>query len=236
MGLAECLRPVEVAGRLAVIGAYWTARQRAAQYQALVEEGQWLDELTPAVLQDGSQAAVAMLQLRQARLAGAAAGIEAKAALMEAQFALAKAMGRASDPVWPLPSSLPRTDRVQPNVDVQAGLVAETWALRGWKTTLPLLGRGIETRAASVIETDAARAAATLGYQSGGSRSPRVLSAVERQTLETLAFLQTLTDYNQALRDTPWPFSLRPRPAIPWPPPCCPQRGKIIANDSYRRR
>ena len=26
-----------------------------------------------------------------------------------------------------------------------------------------------------------------------------MLSAVERQTLETLAFLQTLTDYNQAL-------------------------------------
>ena len=93
MGLAECLRPVEAAGRLAVIGAYWTARQRAAQYQVLAQEGQWLDELTPAVLQDGSQAAVAMLQLRQARLAGAAAGIEAKAALMEAQFALAKAMG-----------------------------------------------------------------------------------------------------------------------------------------------
>ena len=57
----------------------------------------------------------------------------------------------------------------------------------------------IETRAAGVVETDAARAAATLGYQSGRQSLPQVLAAVEEQTSQTLAFLQTLTDYNQAL-------------------------------------
>ena len=125
MGLAECLRPVAAADRPAVIGAYWLSRQRAAQYQVLAQQGQWLDELTPLVLEHGPQAAVAMLQLRQQRLAGAAAGIEARAALMEAQFALAKAMGRAADPLWPLPSSLPHTDS---NLEVHSGLVADTWA------------------------------------------------------------------------------------------------------------
>ena len=54
----------------AVIGAYWLSRQRAAQYQVLAQQGQWLDELTPLVLEHGPQAAVAMLQFgQQGRLA-----------------------------------------------------------------------------------------------------------------------------------------------------------------------
>jgi hypothetical protein len=198
-GLAECLRPVPAANRLGLIEAYWLAGQRAAQYQALVEEGQWLDALVPAVLDEGAVAAAAMLQLREARLACRAAQIEAHVALAEAQFALAWQTGHAADPLWPLPNSLPRADLGPANFNVPSDRLAESWALRQWKLTLPLLARSLQDRTAAVVQADTARAAATLGYPAHKRSLAEVLAAVGRQTAETFALLQTLTDYNQAL-------------------------------------
>ncbi len=204
MGLAECLRSTAVrsaagSDRMAVIGTYWITRQRAAQCQVLLEQGQWLDALVPRVLEHGAREAAAMLQLQESRLACRAARIEADLALMEAQFALAQRMGRDGERLWPLPSSLPRADAGVLNLEAPAGPAAEGPALRRWKATLPLLGRSLRDRAAAIVESDAVRAAATLGYESGNGSLPEVLSAVRRQTAQTFAFLQTLTDYNQAL-------------------------------------
>ena len=55
-------------------------QQRLAESQALAQEGVWLEELKPLVLQGDPNAAVAMLQLREARLAAAAARAEANLA------------------------------------------------------------------------------------------------------------------------------------------------------------
>ncbi|MGO8688850.1 MAG: hypothetical protein ACLQLG_04395 [Thermoguttaceae bacterium] len=198
MSLAECLRTVAAPNRLGVIEAYWLTRQRVAQYQALVEQGQWLDALTPLVLEQGTPAAAAMLQLRQSRLDCRAAQIEAQLALKEAQFTLATATGRAADALWPLPSSLPRADQGFASGDLRAAAIPESWALRRWKTTLPLLAGGLHNRAAAVVEADAARAAATLGYPSGKPSLADVLSTIEMQRSQTFTFLQTLADYNQA--------------------------------------
>jgi hypothetical protein len=209
LGLAECLRSAAVrpaavrsaaaSDRLAVIGDYWVARQRAAQCQVLLEQGQWLDALVPLVLAHGAREAAAMLQLQASRLALRAAQIEANLALMESQFALAQRMGRDGDRLWPLPNSLPRADAGALNLEAPSVAAAESRALRRWRATLAPLGRGLQERAAAVVESDALRAAATLGYESGSRPLPEVLSAVRRQTVQTFAFLQTLTDYNQAL-------------------------------------
>jgi hypothetical protein len=199
MTLAECLRSVAAADRLGAIEAYGLARQQAAQYQALAEQGQWLDALAPLVLDEGAPAAAAMLQLRQARLSCRAAMIEAQLALTEAQFALAARTGRAAEALWPLPSSLPRTDPGPAAGDLRAAAVPDSWALRRWKTTLPLLAGGLQDRAAAVVQADAARAAATLGYPAGKVSLAEVLAAIQTQRSQTFAFLQTLTDANQAL-------------------------------------
>ena len=141
MSSFSAVRSVAASDRLAVIGAYWIARQRAAQCQVLLEQGQWLDASMPRVLEHGAREAAAMLQLREAAWPAARPEIEANLALMEAQFALAKRMGRDGERLWPLPSSLPRADAGASNLDVPAAPAAEGPALRRWKATLPLLGR-----------------------------------------------------------------------------------------------
>jgi poly(3-hydroxyalkanoate) synthetase len=60
------------------------------------------------------------------------------------------------------------------------------------------LAGGLENRAAAVVQADAARAGATLGYPAGKASLAAVLAAVEAQRAQTFAFLQTLADYNQA--------------------------------------
>ena len=61
------------------------------------------------------------------------------------------------------------------------------------------MARSLQDRAAAVVQADTARAAATLGYPAGRRSLAEVLAAVGRQTAETFALLQTLTDYNGAL-------------------------------------
>ena len=58
---------------------------------------------------------------------------------------------------------------------------------------------GLENRAAAVVQADAARAVATLAYPSGKPSLADVLRMIETQRSQTVAFLETLTDYNLAL-------------------------------------
>jgi hypothetical protein len=60
-----------------------------------------------------------------------------------------------------------------------------------------LLLKSLRSRAAAVVETDAARAAAAHAYGDGKQPLPETLAAVRRQTSQTLAFLQTLGQCNR---------------------------------------
>ena len=199
LALAECLRLGAAADRRATIEAYWLARQRAAQYQALVQQDQWLKALVPVVLERGTRQPAAMLQLRAARLVTTAAELEASLSLLEAQFELAKQTGQTAEPLWPLPSSIPSAGQNLASLDAQAQRLTDSWPLRQSRSKLPLLDQSIQSRTAAILEADAARAAATASYPSGGQSLEQVLVAIDQQTTETLALLDTLTDYNRAL-------------------------------------
>jgi hypothetical protein len=60
-----------------------------------------------------------------------------------------------------------------------------------------ILGR----QAASVVASDAARAAATADFQSGQTTFDELVASFEAQKKETFAFLQGLTDYNRAIAE-----------------------------------
>ncbi len=67
--------------------------------------------------------------------------------------------------------------------------------------TIPGLGENVQQHAAAVVEADAARVAAAEKYRTGGVPLEQVLDGVARQMEQTLAFLNTLTEYNRAIAE-----------------------------------
>lgn len=201
VSLAECLGMSVGMDRREVLGAYWLARQRAAQHQAIVEQAQWLEDLAPALLRQGPQSAGAMLRLRTSRLAIQTAQIEAQLDLIEAQFELAGKMGRAAEPVWLLPGTAPFAGQYAIVPGLESHGEPRSWPLRRLKATLPALGEHLRQRATAVVEADARRADATAAFQAGRQSFDRVLDSIRGQTEQTFAFLQGLTEYNRAIAE-----------------------------------
>ena len=93
ISLADCISRQSGGDRRATIDAYWLLRQRAAEYQVLLQEGEMLEGLVPAVLDRRHQPAGAaeMLQLRAAQTAAQAAAREARVALVRVTIRLGAA-------------------------------------------------------------------------------------------------------------------------------------------------
>jgi hypothetical protein len=196
VSLGECLSQQSGGDRRELIGAYWLVRQRAAEYQVVVQQAQLLEDLL--LVAHGPQHP-AGLRLSTARVGSEAARYEAHAALLEAQFELATRMGRESDPAWPMPSTVPRSDPYPLRLDAQPARLAESWPVRRLAAMIPGLDESLRRRAAAVVEADAARAAAT--SQADGRSIEPLLSCIRRQTEQTFAFLATLTEYNRAIAE-----------------------------------
>jgi len=194
VSLADCLGRQSGGNRGELIGAYWLARQRAAEFQVLSEQAQLFDDLL-LFPRDAENAAG--LRLATARFGAAAAVHEAHAALLDAQFQLATQMGRASNAAWPMPSTAPCSDPYPVKPDALPDRPAESWPARRLAAMIPGLGEGLQRRAAAVVEADAARAVA--GSQGDGRSIEPVLCGIRRQTEQTLAFLAALTEYNRAV-------------------------------------
>ena len=203
INLLQCLASSPPGAQRAAIGAYWLVRQRAAQYQVLAQQAEWIEALTPVVLERRSQPAGAaeMLRLHSAQLSAEAAVREAHAALIEAQFDLALQTGGVADSVWPLASTPPHSGRYLLKLEAQPKSIAQSWPMRRLAAMIPALGDSVQQHATAVIESDAARAAATEKYRAGGASLDSVLESVAEQTEQTVAFLETLTDYNRAIAD-----------------------------------
>jgi hypothetical protein len=208
--LADCLRGVPVEGRLAVITAYWRARERAARYQALNEQSEQLGLLPPIVLtfRDTPGMAEAGVRLQAARRAASAAVLDAHLALVISQFNLTLAAGRQITDSWLVPGTAPQSGRYL----VGSGQTGDSRAKR-WAEAVHVQHAMLEDRADAIIQADAHRAAvvseARRGAQVPAATDPAdadeltaldaAMWAVERQNEETLAFLGALTQYNIAI-------------------------------------
>jgi hypothetical protein len=201
--LADCLMGGTSGDRRATIEAYWLTRQRAAEYQAILQESEMLDALVPAVLDRRLQPAGAteMLRLRWAQTAAQAAGRQAQVALVEAQYALAVRLGTTAESAWPLASTVPHSGSYLLRLEAQPRALVESWPVRRLAATIPGLGDNVQQRASAVVEADAARVAAAEKYQTGEAPFEQVLEGIGQQTQQTLAFLDTLTDYNRAIAE-----------------------------------
>ena len=79
--------------------------------------------------------------------------------------------------------------------------MAESWPVRRLAATIPGLGESVQQHAAAVVEADAARVAAAEKYRTGEAPIDQAIEGVAAQTKQTLALLETLTDYNRAIAE-----------------------------------
>jgi hypothetical protein len=203
MSLAECLARDAAGNRRETIAAFWLSRQRAAEYQAIAQELEFLDNLSAGAFErrGNPTGAVDMLHLRCARLSAKAALEEAQAALVESQFELALRTQSTADKVWPLASTPPHCGSYDLNLAAQPRQVVGSRPMLKLSKSIPLLGECVRDRATAVVEADAARARMIETYLSGAKPLCSILAAVENQTEQTTIYLQTLTSYNCSIAD-----------------------------------
>ena len=198
--LGACLREAPPADRRGLIEAYWLAGQRAAEYQALVTQSDFLEEVAALAPADAAGASETE-RLRAARRAVEADRLDTQVDLLESQFELSRRLHRPLGSSWLLPATTPHCGPYLLKLEAQPRQLVESWPLRRLAATIPVLAAGLEDRATAVVRADTARAEATAVYQAGTAPLDLVLAAIDRQTSETLAFLAALTDYNQAIAE-----------------------------------
>jgi hypothetical protein len=203
LSLADCLMRDSGISRRATIEAYWLVRQRAAQYQVLADQAELLGSVEPVVLEHRNQSSGAsdMLRLQAAKLATQAMKDEAHVALAEAQYALALRIGAVGDALWPLASTVPHSGSYLLKLEAQPRGLAESWPVRRLAAMMPGLGENVQQRAATVIDADAERVAASERYARGFAAIDVALESITNQTEQTSAFLESLTAYNLAIAE-----------------------------------
>lgn len=201
--LKQCLQGAPAPDRRAAIDAYWLASQRSAERQFLADQGGLLEQLRPTALNRRADrgGSAAMLRLQSAVTANGADQLRAQVRLLESQFELTRLAGRPQDSAWLLPTTVPHSGPYTVPQDGSRSASAESWRARRPSATLPAWLADLQDRAAATVAADAARAAATAGYESGTGTLDLALAANQQQLDETLGFLDTLTGYNRAIAD-----------------------------------
>jgi hypothetical protein len=200
ISLEDALGKHSGADRRPLIESYWLARQRAAEYQLYLQQAELLQGVDAlANLQGASPHHEPALRRRALELAMTAASCDAQLALAEADYELATRMGQADNTAYARPKTVPYCGPYRLNLESQPPEVVQSWSIRRLAATIPLLYKTLEHRAAAVVQADGLRAKYTERYSKGEIASDLVLDAINRQSDETLAFLATLTDYNQAI-------------------------------------
>jgi hypothetical protein len=218
--LRECLRQAATpAERRAVIGAFWSAREAAARYQAAVLRGQQIDALgavhrspgleRPSSLQtDGESHSERPLSVLffSAMRAGAEADQEsARVELSAACYQLTIAARHPASAAWLWPGTRPPAERLAllPKPPVAASTTAlaaqAAMAQRHLESIITGSYALLGDRAEAVIKADAARA--EIAMQSNRRSLAAPYHWVQRQHDETLQFLGALTRYHLAYAD-----------------------------------
>jgi hypothetical protein len=203
MSLSQCLARDAGGNRRETLAVFWTARQRAAEYQAIAQEADLLENLSADALEhrNNPSGPLDMLCLRAAKLSAKAALEESRAALVESQFELAIRTQSTADTIWPLSSTPPHSGSYELNLAAQPRQLVQSRPMLRLATSIPTLGVSVQEHAAAVVEADAARSAAVEAYAVGSKPLDSVLQAIASQSRQMTTFLQTLTDYNRSIAD-----------------------------------
>lgn len=198
--LAELLRSLLSVDRRGLVDAFWTAKQRQAQYQALSQQVELLEQMAPIALEhrNAPSGGREMLLLRAVQTAADADRLDTRVKLAQAQFLLTERTGRPVDSAWLSPVTVPHSGPYQLNLAARSGEAAG-WPIRRLAQDVPGRYEALQQQAAAVVAADGIRADAAGGYQSSRRSIDAVVAAVEKQTQQTLAFIDGAADYNRAI-------------------------------------
>lgn len=205
LSLEQYLALVQPADRRRAVEVYWLAREQAARCQVASDQIDQLAALYPLVLQAVRRpgGAEAMLDLRAWQQAAQADLLENQMLLWARRMDLATLLGRAGNPKdWPMPATPPHGGRYETKLDSQPQTLAHSVALQHLATTVPGLYAALEDRAEAIIRLDGQR-----GLPIGVFEKERyadlwdALALIDRQAVESQAFLSTLTRYNSSIAD-----------------------------------
>ena len=128
-----------------------------------------------------------------------AQSIDAQADCVAADFHLAAVAGLSTDKALPQPTSLPFAGHFQLPLFLRETAGANDSKARRAEAEIPRWEAVISDHAAALTEANAARAAATTDFFASRTTVEHVLATIDVQGSESVAFLQTLTDYNRAV-------------------------------------
>ena len=205
--LAACLRRLLSADRRGLLDAYWAASQRAAEYQAYTQQASQIQLLDPIALQRSNRPHE-YPAIAAEREAVNADRYDAHVRLLEAQFELTGRTDRPLDGAWLLPATPPHAGPYNLRLETQSPAPASVWRVKRLAATIPSLYASLQQRATAVVEADKAREPDLSDYQAGRRSIEQVLWGIRRQSAQTLAYLESLTQYNRAIAE----YSLTVRP------------------------
>lgn len=201
--LADALSVAPTGNWRALIAAYWHCQQQIAAWRALNQEAEMLKALQPLALRRAATpgAAEEMLRLHTAQLSVSAAVEETRRAILAAQFDLAALLRRPLDRPWPWPVTSPHAGGYRLKLDAQPANVLQASHVRQLVEMLPKRHTALQRHADAVVGSDDARVAMLADYQAGQRPLIDAVSAVRRLTNETLAFLDSQSQYNVEFAD-----------------------------------
>ncbi|MCL6502527.1 MAG: hypothetical protein K6T86_07565 [Pirellulales bacterium] len=203
--LLVCLRQAAESGRARAmhdaLAAYWSAQQHAARLAVLGQQAEQLASLRHEVtrlLTSGQVPAVAgdpVLSLWAAEQGARADVCDAEAEWAKAQLALAQQLFRAQGSEEYVPSTAPHAGSYRLKLEAQRDSVAQRSDVQRLAQEIPATHSTLVQQAAAVVAADAHRAAVS------PEAIEEALAATRRLTTETLAFLQSVTEYNLRIGD-----------------------------------
>jgi len=204
ISLAECLQRQSVSPqRRRLIDVYWKTREHAARYQAWVDQSEALATLAPLALavRDDPGGMRTMLRLQSLRASAKAALLDEHVALTFNEFRLTSLVGAPLENTWLLPSTTPHAGRYRLALQQLSPAISGQIRVQRLAAAIPLLHDEMEELAASIVQADSARAAATADGQPRPSSIQNAMLATQQQNAATMTFLKTVTAYNLAIAD-----------------------------------
>ena len=120
---------------------------------------------------------------------------------MRSEFELTRLLGRDLGSVWVRAQNAPHAGGYDLRYADQPRSVQQLPTVRRLIEIIPGWHTVLQDQAAAVVACDAARADATADFETQRRPIDATLMAIDRQTLETLGFLNSTTQYNTAIAD-----------------------------------
>jgi len=201
--LRDVLTSLSVNDRRGVIDGYWIATQRLADREVWAQYVDALKQLAPLAASQGAQAdgALPLMQLTAIQRAAEVQLVQAQAALAVAQFDLIRRTSQSVDGPWPIPNTSPHAGPYRLDLEPLPRELRDSTPVRRLAVAVPALHAELVRQANAVLAADQSRAAASAAYRTQGRAIEPLLTLLQLETLQTLAFLDTLTAYNRTLAE-----------------------------------